>query len=1778
MSINGYSEIKILAQGHERIIYSGRRDADQLSVVLKLLKSEHPELDTIALLYHEYEMSKDLDYPGIIKTYSLIDQENHYGLVQENMQGISLHEYLQKNPIIELDTFFNLSIQMAKILGYVQQQNIIHKDIKPSNFIINPKSLQLKITDFNFSSKLYHEIQDIVPPNKLEGTLEYMAPEQTGRMNINIDFRADFYSLGVTFYEMLTGEIPFIYTDPLEIIHAHLANKVPIPLNSDFVIPPVLIEIVYKMMSKNPVDRYQSAIGIEEDLKKCQILLNTKGGIESFSLASKDMHDHLTLSQKLYGREEEIKTLLHSYKRVSEGAVEALMVCGYSGIGKTMLINEVHKPMVKQRGYYISGKFDQLQRNTPYTAITQAFNQLARLILAESEDRFETIKNALLNSLGSIGQVLIDLAPDLQLILGPQLPLEKLSPRETQNRMMIFFKRFLHIIATKDQPLVLFIDDLQWVDSGSLKLLEYIMTDEDLSHVLLIGAYRDNEVDEHHSLTSFLNELNTQKKTIHHISLIPLEPRHFELMFQDSFSRDALSVKPLASLIHKQTAGNPFFCKQVIGTLYKEKLLYFEYEQRQWSWNLEGIKALKITDNVVELMLSKYIELPDDTQKLLKYAACIGNRFTIDTLAVISGKSDAEIGKLLWPALQLELILTLRLGYKRMDALNHKNLKKTLSKEITFQFIHDRVQQAIYDNILTNEKQNTHLTIARLLIKKESEACQKERLFEVTDHFNQALSILEDHEIMEVINLNYQAGLQALIANAYKPMAGYLNCALGLTNEKWWRHKHELMFKLNLSYVQSLYLNGEMKQAVALAEHLLERAKNVMDKVNIYRLQCIQFVAEGQLPIALEAGLKALSLLGVNIARKPSRFSLLFKIMKINILLRDHKLSSLETEIPPLLDSKLIAAFEILNEVLYLCFFLPGEMNLGVSLEAMSLILIHGSPPSAGLWVTMYAFTRLNFFKNIDDTFELLNLAERFSEQKNNKYTSAAAYNYSAYWMQHLRYPHNYRYKYYQLAIQNALESGNLLSAGVAKGCLITSSWWEGKSCAELLGSMNNSITYFRTYNMKDNVDRTEFRIAIIERYMKGTHDLSLESLFELYKIILQGKNLYYQKMADQHMAAFLFHLGRFEEAYQFHLNWYVEEKKMHFDVATLNQKTIDGLTISKLIIQSSFQNKRFLKHRFKELYKDQKWAAEGCPHNYLHHFLLLKAAKAKMEGNYLIAIESLNQAIENAKKGDFYFWAALANEWTGDLYIELNQPRAAVDYIKEAHYYYELYGMLLKVNILEEHYPQFFSDRGELRNISKRQSMGSSSANTTSASLDLMSVIKASQTISGAIVLNQLIDKMLRIILENAGAEKVFFLERRKNEWYVVANLELGQAQVNLIETPLKEFPNISHSIIQFTIRSEKPVILHNAAEINEYRHDPYIVSVQPKSVLCLPVLHLDQVIGIIYLENNLTIDAFTENRVIVLTTLAAQIAISLENSRSLERMRQLYLKTERFVPTDFLNKLHKNNIEEVGLGEHVQIDVAAMFVDIRNFTTLSEQLEPKRLVALLNLYLGCIAPIIRKHHGFVGHFLGDGILALFPRTCDDSIKAALEMQSTIISFNEDIKIEGFLPLEMGIAVHYGACVLSILGEPERLDANIISDAINTTSRIENLNKYYNTHLLISETAYKQLTVVKRYLIRIVDKIRVKGKTQSLKLYEVQIKPKDKKALKEAADYIIEFNNAFLAYESARFSEAIEILRQCLQANPNDSVAHLLMKRCIELNTTGIPEDWDGIVTFLDK
>ncbi|HEY9903157.1 MAG TPA: serine/threonine-protein kinase PknK, partial [Candidatus Sericytochromatia bacterium] len=785
MNIAGYTVLDVIYEGINTVIYRASKEPEHICVIIKTLKAEYPTIEELTKLRHEFKILQPLDIDGILKPIALESYQNGLALILPDFQGEALTSFFSAQAL-ELSQFLQIGIQLAATLAQLHQNNIIHKDIKPHNILIDSTTGKVNIIDFsiasrlsrenktvNNSSSLVHEISSVgVPQDIGVGTLAYMAPEQTGRMNRAIDYRTDFYALGVTFYEMLTGQLPCPTTDdPLAMVHCHIA-KTPIPpqeLNP--AIPLAISDIVMKLLAKTAEDRYQSALGLKADLEVCLRMLQTSGEIAHFKVGELDLFSQFSIQQKLYGREQEVGLLMDTFDRVSSGRTEMMLVSGYSGIGKSSLVNEVHKPIVRQRGYFISGKFDQFKRNIPYASIIQAFQDLMRQLLTESDRKIAIWKSKLLEALGSNAQIMIDVIPELERIIGSQPAIPQLSPSESQNRFNRVFRQFIHVFSQPEHPLVVFLDDLQWADLSSLKLIELIVTDPDSQYMLLIGAYRDNEVSATHPLIHTLEQIQQAGAVINNIILQALNIVHVSQLVADTLHSAAAQAKPLADLVFKKTQGNPFFLTQLLKSLHQEDLLSFNFSQGCWQWDIDVLQGINITENVVELMVSQIQKLSPKTQNVLKLAACIGDKFTLDVLAIVNEKSQSETATDLWVALQAELILPLSEAYKTpmVFDIQPSTALQVEPLNVGYKFLHDRVQQAAYCLIPDSQKKETHLKIGQLLLKNTTPEEQKENIFALVNQLNYGTDLLTlESERYKLAELNLMAGQKAKAATAYE--------------------------------------------------------------------------------------------------------------------------------------------------------------------------------------------------------------------------------------------------------------------------------------------------------------------------------------------------------------------------------------------------------------------------------------------------------------------------------------------------------------------------------------------------------------------------------------------------------------------------------------------------------------------------------------------------------------------------------------------------------------------------------------------------------------------------------------------------------------------------------------------------------------------------------------------------------------------------------------------------------------------------------------------------
>jgi predicted ATPase/serine phosphatase RsbU (regulator of sigma subunit) len=1542
---------KILTQIYESansLVYRAVRNEDNQPVILKLLKEDYPTPEELTCYRQEYEITKSLNLDGVIKTYGLEKYQNTLVIVLEDFGGESLNalplttsqrERGCRPPISE---FLSLAIQIADALGQIHVANVIHKDINPTNLVWNPATNQLKIIDFGIATRLPRETLTLKNPNQLEGTLAYISPEQTGRMNRALDYRTDLYSLGVTFYELLTGKVPFQSDSALELVHCHIA-KTPTPvckINPD--VPPIISDIVMKLMSKNVEDRYQSAFGVKADLEKCQENFFSFGNLGdldlenlfslSFELAQNDFSGKLQIPQKLYGRENEVNILLQAFERVTAegrksatGRGELMLVAGYSGVGKTALVREVHKPMTEKHGYFAAGKFDQYQRNIPYSAISQAFNEFCNYLLTESPEELNHRREKILTTVGPNGQVLIDVIPQLQLVIGPQLAVTQIGPTEAQNRFNLVFQNFFRAICQKAHPLVLFIDDLQWADSASLNLLKTLMTDTDNRYFLIIGAYRDNEVEATHPLMITVEELQKAGTTVNTISLTNLSKTDVNTLIADALMCEPSYAEPLTELVYEKTLGNAFFTHEFLKSLDEQALLVFDVKKQQWQWDVEQIAAKGITDNVVELMAGKIGKLPLKTIEVLKLAACIGNQSALNTLSTIYQHSSQETLADLWPAIEEGLLLPLEGNYKPL-----KNLEKG-EADCHFKFQHDRVQQATYSLIDDANKQTTHLAIGRLLLTNTHEDSLEEKIFDIVNQFNEGIALISDNdEQLKLAELNWQAGQKAKAATAYKPAFDYLQTGLGLLGSNAWQQHYELSLGLHHDAAEAAYLSGDFEAAERLMEVVLLKAKTVLDKVNVYELKIQFYMTQNQMQAAIDKGVLVLDLLGICLSETAPQ----------NI-----KIARLYNQ-PQMTAPDKLAALRILKAIFTPAYIANSPLLSPIVFTMIKLCINNGNSPLAAYAYVVYGLLQCTGLGDINAGYQFgklaLNVLAQFGARKLKCQIESHFNVFIRHWKEHT----GSTIEPFREAVQAGLETGDMEYVSYAALNYCTNLFLVGEPLSAVHQKQKPYI---------DLIQRLKQQFQSYYVRIWGQLVLNLRG-FVTDKQRLMGEMFNEVEMLPQVQKTQ--NIPSLFVAYQTKsmLSYWFKDYAEAFANATLAEKYQQGLIGTFVVAQHPFYSSLIVlalyptanqSHQTEYLgkvaanqQKMKRWA-EHAPMNFQHKYDLVEAENARVLGKNWQAAELYEKAIAGARENEYLHEEALAYELAAEFYLGRGMENFAQTYMREAHYGYQLWGAVAKLRDLEERYPQLLAPMNSAKYTTSMTRMASTSSQSTSNALDLDTIMKAAQTLSGEIVLSRLLEKIMYTLIENAGAERgLLILDKGKGErgqrlgpteWVIEAEGVFNVDKVTVLQSlPLEG--HLSSAIVNYVARSRESVVLDNARREGIYTDDSYIRQHQLKSVLCSPITHQGQLIGLLYLENNLTEGAFTPARLKVLKMLSSQAAISLENAllyRTLEqkveeRTTQLAEANQEIIKANQEITLLNERLKEENLRMSAELDVA--------------------------------------------------------------------------------------------------------------------------------------------------------------------------------------------------------------------------------------------------------------
>ena len=1508
VALPGYTFTETLYDGSRTQVYRALRESDQQPTAVKTLRNPHPGLEELLRFRNQYTIGRQLAHAGLVPMEALLPYGHTQALVMQDVAGLSLAQYVEsiKGHRLPLAKVLLIAVQLSEILHYLGQQRVIHKDIKPANILIHPESGQVWLIDFSIASLLPKETQEIKNPNGLEGTLNYLAPEQTGRMNRGIDYRADFYALGVTLFELLTGELPCQSDDPMMLIHCHIAKQPPWIQELEPDVPLAVAAIVHKLMAKNAEDRYQSALGLKHDLETCLHQLEETGQIEPFEIGQQDSCDRFTIPEKLYGREADVQALLAAFDRVAKGKTEMMLVAGFSGIGKTAIVNEVHKPITRQQGYFIKGKFDQFNRNVPLSAFVKALQDLMGQLLSESDRQLAQWRTRILEAVGENGQVLIEVIPQLAQVIGPQPPVSALTWTAAQNRFNALFKGFISVFTTAEHPLVMFLDDLQWADTASLQLMKLLMQDQ--GHLLLLGAYRDNEVFPAHPFMQSVSELLENGASIHTVTLQPLLQSQLNRMVAETLNCQPEVSLPLSDLIYQKTQGNPFFTTQFLQGLYKEGQITFDHQARVWQCDIVKVRSRSLTTDVVEFMAAQLQQLPAETQHMLKLAACIGAQFDLHTLAIVSEQSQPKTAAALWRAIQEGFVLPVTETYKFFQTSEADTPQDEIA--VPYQFLHDRVQQAAYSLIPEQQQQATHLKIGQMLLARTSASEREERLFDIVNHLNVGKSlIVPTAEREELIQLNLAAGQKAKISTAYSAATDYLMTGVELLADDCWQSCYALTLALHEAAAEVMYLSGKFEQMEAIAQTTLSAAQALLDKITIYEILIQASLAQNKPEDAVEIALEVLKQLGIQLPQSPNQAQTLAALAKTKLALAGKRTEDL-VNLPVMLDPKQLATMRILSSALSAAFIGAPKLFPLLVFQQITLSVKYGNTPLSAFAYAWYATILCGVLIDIEggDKFGQLALQvlERFQVESWCK-TVFVVNCFVAHW----KHPLKLTLPKLQDTYQNGVETGDLEYAGWSTIVWGFHSYWAGQKLADIERALQNyseAVSQFKhsvgsTYlNLYRQSVLNLMGQAADPRLLAGPHYSEAEDVPS-------------QMAAGDRVGLFLSYVQ------QLHLRYLfgdfagaleaVAGVKQYEDAGIAFTLNVSACKFSSLVQLALYDNTpkhkrpQLLRQVAKNQRKLKKWA-RLAPENVMHRFHLVEAERHRALQKRQAAADYYDLSIVGARENGFLLDEALANELAAKCYLSWGKDKIATAYLQEAYDCYSSWGAIAKLKDLEDAYPQllkhwlqqqtlFDLTPSEIDSDSLHQSLSLSSATYRSrtastglnAAIDFTAILQASQSLSSTIHLDELLGQLTQIVLQNAGGDRcTLLLPNQDNSWQVAA-IATPESTV-LRSEPLEGNPCLPVKLIQY-VKNTSALVMIDDLDTNLPVIDDYLRRQQPKSLVCLPLLNQGHLIGILHLENRLTSCAFTKDRIEILNLLCTQATISLENAR-LYKQSQAY------------------------------------------------------------------------------------------------------------------------------------------------------------------------------------------------------------------------------------------------------------------------------------------------
>lgn len=1449
-------------------------------VLVRFLKKKYPDAETISRFRHEHELLSELyDVDGIPCPIHM--EETIYGptmvikyfdghLISEVIQALhagqkSPPSFLCPETADPVSAFLEFGILISGVIEKFNSKGIVHLQIHPDDIVWNPQTGRVMIIDFSAAKKLAKPHKTIIPADISKGNLAYIAPEQTGRVNRTIDFRTDFYAIGVIFYEMLTGSLPFDTNDPMEMVHSHIAKTPEAPHAINPSVPPVISSIILKLMAKNPENRYQSPHGLIMDLQQCREQLRTQTKITDFEIGRSDITNKLKIPQKLYGRKTEVKMLHAAFERVAAGSREAVFVTGDAGIGKSRLVEEIRHPVRNKNGFFISCKFDRFKRDIPYAPLISGFKELIRQILTKDEAFILRWRNDLFKELGSNCRVIMDVIPDLEMITGRLAPLPELSTIESQKRFQLVFNRFVKMSATEDHPLVIFLDNLQWADNASLNMIESLLNASEISFCLGIATYREADVNDDHPLNLFTDALKSTNVTPGFIRLAPLDISPINQLIADSLMATSDITRELSTLVRKKTGGNPFFTFEFIKTLFDKGHIAYDGE---WIFNMSAVIQEDITENMITLMADHLQKLPQSLQEILQTAACIGVEFDSALLARVMKKSEAMLSQEMAGAIHEGFLVSIDNGVK---------------------FVHDRVRDAAYSLMDKKLRSLNHYKIGNEILKSKDTKQVNQNIFEIVHQLNQAISRIKDQTgRTDLAELNLTAAVKAKTAAAYLAARKYLQQAKALLTKTPWTDSYPLTLEIFNESCEIGYLTGNHEAADKDYDAVLKNARNPFDKVNVLEVKIVMYTGANQPAKAIELGIEALNMLGVGFPKKATTPAVIRGLLRVKWLLRNKTMDDL-INLPEMTDPKKMAIARILMRITEPSYVENPTFLIIAVLKLLALTIKYGNSVDSAFAFVTYGALLCGAFGEYTKGREYAELALKAIDKFNAVQLKAKVNLIIGGGIHHWTKPLREDLVYHLESYNRGGEIGDHSFAAYGVTCYMYTMFFLGEPLEKVDEKFQNFTDPMEKLHQESSFQEFLIWHQLVENLRTAPGDptqingsiCDAEATLSQWRQVNDLNRLGIHNVG-QMLLYYLF--DEFDAAIKC-----AEEGKKYLE-AIMGQIFVSEYYYyySLSLIAACFGSDRRPRRRYinqirSNQKKMKKWA-HHAPENFGHQYCLIEAGLAAICGSFEKAVTFFNQAINKANQTEFLQDQAITNEFAGKFWLKAENPEIATIFLTRAYQCYMRWGATSKVRWLEKTYPQLISDADNKGAIEQGKDVATrvppEKTLTHMSDLDVNTVIQAAQTLSEEIVLEQLVNQLVRLNIETAGAEKGVLLLKREGRFEVEAVGRAGKSKIHVSRPKGPVSNEVPISLIRFVDRTEKTVVLKDAASEELFSDDPYITMHSPRSIICIPVAHQQHLIAVMYLENNLADGIFTPKQQEILKILASQAAISINNA----------------------------------------------------------------------------------------------------------------------------------------------------------------------------------------------------------------------------------------------------------------------------------------------------------